>query len=144
MPEIRGEQPVCEANGWQNVSVWSGGQTTGDDTIGEEYTSYYQLVGTRWRAEVTFYTVVSPRGCDWETAEEYAVDARTEIFQEADGEQEDLDSDYEGGSYLSYDSIEAAEKEGLRMALLNFDHAFAVKGAFARLSAAKTPEKSPA
>ena len=50
MPEISGPRPTDPKTGWGQVSVWTGNTTTGDYTVGEEVTAYYELVGTAWRA----------------------------------------------------------------------------------------------
>lgn len=141
MPEIRGKQEICE-NGWQNVAIWDGQQTTGDYTVGEEYCAYYELAGTDWRAEITFWaTAQGSDGKKWEDLEygfdpedyeevRYAVDERSEIFTAEEGDQGNLETEYGEGSYLFYDTVEAAEKEALRLVSINWDHAFAPKSFF--------------
>lgn len=142
MPEIRGAQEVNE-NGWQNVAVWDGQQTTGDYTVGEEYCAYYELPGTTWRAEHTFYVTARGNlngewrdlepGQDLEEAEgvRYGVEERSEVFALRDGEnQGDGEVDYGDGSYMDYEDLEAANKEAERMALMNYDFAFADKSYF--------------
>ena len=142
--EIAGAMPPAD-NGWQRVSVWQGGQTTGDYTVGEEFTAYYELTGTDWRAEHTYWITAQGErdGRTWELeygedadAENvrYAVDERTEIFREADGDQLDLETTYGDGSYLFYPTVQKANAEGERLALMNFAWDFGPRELFEKIT----------
>lgn len=141
MPEISGPRPTDPNNGWRQVSVWTGNTTTGDYTVGEEVTAYYELVGTAWRAEHTCY--VTARGYidgEWKDLEvddlpiadgiQYAVEERFECWYEHEGEQLDHEHDYEGGSYLSYDTLDGANAEAIRMAKRDTAFCFAPRDLF--------------
>jgi hypothetical protein len=153
MPEIAGALPIDERTGWQRVAVWSGGESTGDYTVGEEITAYYEIPGTNWRAEITYYVVASGRDNEgtWRDIMpgeahdhddvEYAVDERSEIWYERDGEQTHHEVNYEGGSYLSYQTVEEADAEARRMALIDWSHAFASAAFFENIEPTTNTEE---
>lgn len=154
MPEIAGANPVCDRTGWQRVAVWDGGQTTGDYTVGDEITASYELVGTNWRADVTYYVVANGRDAEGKWCEilygeedehaeaEFAVEERTEIWYERDGEQDHYESMFEGGSYLSYPTVEQANAEARRMAAIDWAHAFADREFFDNIETTPNEEVS--
>lgn len=128
MPEIHEGNPAGD-NGWRLASVWDGQQTTGDYTVGEEITAYYEAPGTPYTAELTFF--VTARGelngewreldpGDLDDAENmrFGVDERFEFYTDdprwGNGPDE---VSYEGGSYLDYELLESANAEARRMAL---------------------------
>lgn len=137
MPKIAGKLPGNNRTGWQRVAVWDDGQTTGDYTVGQEITASYELVGTNWRADVTYYVVANGRDeagkwCEIMYGEEdehddveFAVEERTEIWYERDGEQNHYEAMFEGGSVFSYSTVERANTEARSMALVDWAHAFA-------------------
>ena len=122
-----------ESNGWRRHSVWSGYQMMGDDVVGEEYCTHYEAPGTDWRADFHYATVAIPDCEVYDrdgvtvigTETRYGVDGMSEVYREVDGDQWDLEINYEDeGSPLYFPTIEAADKEGKRLALMNWSFAF--------------------
>lgn len=122
--EIRGVQETGE-NGWRSASVWRNfGYTGRDDSKGAEYISYYEMVGSKWQCEIE-YIVVEDEDAEEDNPHRYGVDEHFMVFREVDGDQEDMESSYDGGSYLSYATVEEAEKEARRMAMNDIAWTFA-------------------
>jgi hypothetical protein len=110
-------RPICAETGWRMSDLWSTiGSVGGDDSVGLEFIAYYEAPRTRWRAEMSFWVVEVGGYPDDPEEVRYAVEECSEVWEEIDGDQEGLETSYEGGSYLSYPTIEAAEAEARRMA----------------------------
>lgn len=138
MPEIQGQQKTAD-NGWRLASVWDGQETTGDYTVGDELIAYYEAPGTPYTAELTFYVTAtgdhpdmspgSPLDNMDDLAEaenvRYAVDQRFEFYDEPPADSSGpIETDYDGGSYRYYSTVEEANQEARRMALNNIDWTF--------------------
>lgn len=140
MTEItEGPGSVNPETGWRLAAVWSGGQTTGGYTVGEEFTAYYEAPGTPYTVELTFYTVGQVADeeteTDWRELEagdeplpgevaRYAWNERMEFYNEPPAEAGGpIAESYEGGSYGFFHSIKAADEDAKRMALRDISYA---------------------
>jgi hypothetical protein len=109
---------------WEYASGYS--YTGQDNTLGACWVAYYEKPGTEWRSECCFFvtpTEVHPEDARYGT---FAVEERWEIWREVDGEQDDWDMGYEFGSALCYSTVEQAEEDAKRIALLDQSHTYNV------------------
>lgn len=139
-------KPVHPETGWRLASVWSGQQTTGDYTVGDELIAYYEAPGTPYTAEITYFVTGFAEneetgeredcepgdrfvsGGDYEDGwtARFGVDERFEFFNSPESRELCPDeTSYEGGSYFDYETIKEANAEARRMALRDQSFAFA-------------------
>jgi hypothetical protein len=114
-------------NGWRRVDCWqlhNGGQW-GDDAIAG-FTSYYERVGTDVKAEVSYY--VEPCSTDNlpEVRDAFHVEMYWEVFHRDgdDGDVIEIESAYDYGSVLYYDTFDAAWKECVRLRKMDEANSF--------------------
>ena len=128
MPLLDEPGPV-DKNGWRLASRWryhNGGQW-GEDAIAG-FTMYYEKPGTDLKGEISYY--VEP--CRTENLPEVRDAYHVEMYWEAyrregdDGETIDIDSGYDYGSVLYYDTFESAWKEAERLSKMDESNVWSI------------------
>jgi len=122
------KQGPVHKNGWQMVGRWqySNGGQWGDDAIAG-FTTYYEKPGTDMKGEISYY--VSP--VRTENLPEVRDAFHVEMYWEAmhdDGEggTVDIDSGYDYGSVLYYDTFESAWQEAERLSKMDESYVWAI------------------
>jgi hypothetical protein len=131
----RGNQEIAGAtepndNGWRRTSVWQYDMEStgmmGDDALGLGFTASYEKVGTPWRGEITYYvepSILDPHSTDSRQGT-FGVMVCMSDWREQDGDQAELDTEYDHGDALCHETVEEAERVARRLALRNESDVF--------------------
>lgn len=112
-------------NGWRKEGVWiNDGGYLGDDAIGDFWGAFYQKSGSDWRAIITYFVTKCDNG---ELPDDYGVEYQCMMFRDiGDGDQADLDIDYDYGDARAFETLEDAAKVAERCARHDESYIFMV------------------
>ncbi len=103
-------------NGWRQVGFDDSVYAAGDDAL-SGFTAYYENHDGEWQGETTFYVERTQTTNQPEVRTAFVVKCVDHTFKVGpDGEAEDDEFDYEGGSALYYDTAQEALKVAERLA----------------------------
>ena len=118
-------------SGWRMVDRWlydGGSGMWGDDAVGG-FTMYYEQPGTPIKAEISYYVEPCQTLNQPKVRDAWHVEMHWEVYQRANDDDEpvEIESGYDYGSVLYYDTFESAWKECERLAKMDESGTFAGK-----------------